>query len=548
MAIKGNLREASLTDVLQLLALGRKTGCLSVSDRSSFGRIFFDRGVITHASIVNRRDRLGDLLVKNEVVTSQQLSDAIAAQTGQNPPRLGEILISQGSLQREDLEHFIRIQIEEAVYFLFTWNQGTFYFEPGEFPDSSETLVSINPEGLLLEGARRVDEWTQIEKKVSSPDILFVVDRTHGNPEDSELSAHQRRVLPLMDGERSVREIVEDSGLMEFDACKAIFGLVQAGFARHRGRKREQTPESTIRPTRLQEHGNLGIAFYRTSMYEEAEREFLRILELDPAHLESHFYLGLIALRQKESRSAARRLMKLIEEGGRWPSAYHNLSLALELAGQVDAAFLTTEQGLDSFPNDRPLLLAKAILLTKQGKFGAAAEAFDRYGGAPGSGSTQPASYYAFCIIALAGAGRLGDAKRRAAEGVALHPRNAQLLTNAAAVAERAGDGQEAETLYGRAVDEGTDLPQAQRGLGDALYRRGAYDDAGAIYSRLVHGKGGAPGSADLLFKLGNIAYKRGDRKGAVRYWRETVQADPAHTVARTNLELVESVLAASNA
>ena len=68
MAIKGNLKEASLPDVLQLLAMGQKTGCLSLSDRSNFGYIFFDRGRITYASIVNRRDRLGDLLVKNGLI------------------------------------------------------------------------------------------------------------------------------------------------------------------------------------------------------------------------------------------------------------------------------------------------------------------------------------------------------------------------------------------------------------------------------------------------------------------------------------------------
>ena len=61
MAIRGSLREASLPDVLQLLAMGKKTGCLSVTHRNSFGYIYFDRGRIAYASIVNRRDRLGDL-------------------------------------------------------------------------------------------------------------------------------------------------------------------------------------------------------------------------------------------------------------------------------------------------------------------------------------------------------------------------------------------------------------------------------------------------------------------------------------------------------
>src|SRR5512146_2992898 len=128
MAIRGSLKEASLPDVLQLLAMGQKTGCLSVSHRNNFGYIYFDRGRISYASIVNRRDRLGDMLVKNGVVGEAQLEAAIAAQDPQRSKKLGELLVEQGALSHDELRQYIRIQIEEAVYFLFTWTQGTFNF------------------------------------------------------------------------------------------------------------------------------------------------------------------------------------------------------------------------------------------------------------------------------------------------------------------------------------------------------------------------------------------------------------------------------------
>ena len=112
MAIKGSLREASLPDVLQLLAMGQKTGCLSVTDRSSFGYIYFDRGRISYASIVNRRDRLGDMLVKAEIIEPEQLERAIEAQSHEHrEKRLGEILVEQGAISRDDLHHYVRVQI-----------------------------------------------------------------------------------------------------------------------------------------------------------------------------------------------------------------------------------------------------------------------------------------------------------------------------------------------------------------------------------------------------------------------------------------------------
>jgi tetratricopeptide (TPR) repeat protein len=536
MAIRGNLREASLADVLQLLALGRKTGCLSVSDRNSFGQIYFDHGAITHASIVNRRDRLGDMLVKNGLLSPEELEAAVQEQDRPNSPRIGEILVARGAISREALQRFIRVQIEEAVYFLFTWTQGTFYFESDERPPSTETLVAINPESVLLEGARRVDEWTLIEKKIPSPDIVFRLDYTHGDPAAEDLTADQRRIIPLLDGRRSVAEIVDHSGLMEFEASKAIYGLAQAGYARPIGRRKVR-PAELPRPGRLQEHYNLGIAFMRTRMFDEAEREFLRILELDPENLEAQFQLGVIELRRGRPREAARRFMTMIEEGGRWPSAFQNLTLALESGDRLEQALLVVEDALGTFAGDHRLLLSRAILLTRLGKFGAARRAFDAYRGASAGKVPHPACYYAYSMVALAGSGEIAEARLRVDEGLEQHPRSAPLLVNAATVLERSGASDEAEELYRRASEEKPDLLQAQRGLADALYRRGAYEEAGKIYERLA--RAGGAGVADLNFRLGNIAYKAGDRTAAVRYWRATVEADPNHAIARTNLELV---------
>ncbi|MBW8839790.1 MAG: DUF4388 domain-containing protein, partial [Gemmatimonadetes bacterium] len=110
MAIKGSLKEASLPDVLQLLAMGKKTGCLAVTHRSNFGYIFFEKGRICYASIVNRRDRLGDMLVKNSVISQEQLESAVAAQSKTRDKRIGELLVEQSALTREELHQYVRRQ------------------------------------------------------------------------------------------------------------------------------------------------------------------------------------------------------------------------------------------------------------------------------------------------------------------------------------------------------------------------------------------------------------------------------------------------------
>src|SRR6186997_413843 len=103
MAIKGSLREASLPDVLQLLSMGKKTGCLSVTHRQNFGYIYFNKGRICYASIVNRRDRLGDMLVKTGTVTQAQLDATIELQDRRRDKRLGELLVEQGAISQQQL-------------------------------------------------------------------------------------------------------------------------------------------------------------------------------------------------------------------------------------------------------------------------------------------------------------------------------------------------------------------------------------------------------------------------------------------------------------
>src|SRR5215207_2392636 len=211
MAIRGSLKEASLPDVLQLLAMGKKTGCLSVAYRANFGYIYFDKGRISYASVVNRRDRLGDLLVKNGLITQAQLDGSIAVQERRRDKRLGELLVEQGALSLEQLHITINVQIQEAVYFLFTWNQGTFNFEADVVPEEADYVVSINPESLLLEGARRVDEWGLIEKKIPTFDIVFEVDHLKLSSSDAELTVEQRAVLALLDGRIDVQGVVDAS-------------------------------------------------------------------------------------------------------------------------------------------------------------------------------------------------------------------------------------------------------------------------------------------------------------------------------------------------
>jgi tetratricopeptide (TPR) repeat protein len=538
MAIKGNLKEASLPDVLQLLAMGQKTGCLSLSDRSNFGYIFFERGRITYASIVNRRDRLGDLLVKNGLIQPAELTGAIDDQSRDpNRGRLGEILIRRGAITREQLEQYIRIQIEEAVYYLFTWTQGSFYFEAEQRPEEGAMLVSINPENLLLEGARRIDEWSLIEKKIPSLDLVFEIDRSK-ELDAADLSDEQRKIIPLTDGKRSVQELIDESGMVEFDVGKALFGLIQAGFAHPVGRRTVQVKE--VPQARIDEHRNLGIAFYKTGMYDEATREFRRVAELQPRNLDARFHLALIGLRKGDDRFALRYLKEVVELGGARASVFHAMALSLERLGRMADARFAADEAARLAPRRPQVILSRAILLLKAGEVHAALQGFAAYRELLADGR-PPAAYYAWALLAEASAGSPEAALRLGDEGVIKHPHAAPVYLHMGAVLERKGDWEQAEAMYRRATEEDRELPQAHKALGDSLYRRGAYDDAAESYAQAVRLNPRL--GDDVYFRMGNIHYKRMERAQAVELWRRALEINPQNSVVRTNLELVESVL-----
>lgn len=536
MAIKGSLKEASLPDVLQLLAMGGKTGCLSVTDRSNFGYIYFQKGRIVYATILNRRDRLGDMLVKEDVVTREQLDGAVAEQDrNRDGRRLGQILCDRGYLSESTLKRYVQRQIEEAVYHLFTWDQGTFHFEPGEEPDEEPILVSINPESLLLEGARRIDEWSQIEKKVPSFDLIFTADAERLSSLSEEgLTEAQQMILPFLDGAHTLWEVAEETALPEFDVGKALYGLISAGFVRRSG-VRDGNGRRAEAEARVEEHRNLGVAFYKTAMYEEAVREFRRVLELDSTALDAVFFLGLVALREGDTTAATQRFREVLDRGGDRAAVFNNLAVALEQPGKLTEALGVVEEALKKGRRDPKLYLTRAILQLKLTDPSAAKSTLDSY--REGLGSEPPALYYAVRVLSEALLGNLDGAADIVEEGLERHPNSAALLNNGGAVYERKGDLSRARELYERAYAHEPALPQASKNLGDVHYRNGAYDEAAEAYERAIRLD---PDLGDDVYaKLGNVYYKRRDREDAVRMWSRALELNPENEVVRTNLELV---------
>ena len=538
MAIKGNLKEASLPDVLQLLAMGKKTGCLSVTHRNNFGSIYFDKGRICYAAIVNRRDRLGDILLKSGAITPAQLQEAIESQEKQRDKRLGEILVGLGIISRDDLHKQIRLQIEEAVYFLFTWTQGTFNFEADIRPEEQDFLVLINPESLLLEGARRVDEWSLIEKKIPSFDIVFDIDLRRLDESAAKLTQEQQVLLPLIDGRRDVFAIIEDSGLVEFQVGKALYGLSTAGFLHRVGKSR--APDVIAPDARVEEHRNLGMAFYKTGMLDEAEREFRRVVELRATDMHARFFLGLVHLRLARWDDAVSDFEHAAHQRGAAPAVLHNLAFAFERKGEPAKAREALREAVKrGGEHDARVHTSLGVLALREGDLAAAEASFlaarPLFDGRPPS----PAWFH-YAALCVALAGKADEAIALLQEGVEAYPHAAVLHNNLSVAFERVGRHQEALAAAERGVSEDAGIAQLHKNIGDAHYRVALFDEAYEAYQRAV--KFNEALGPDVWIRLGNIRLKRNERDDAIKCWEHALQLDPANQTARNNIKAARAV------
>jgi uncharacterized protein DUF4388/tetratricopeptide repeat protein len=232
MAIEGPLRELGIHDVFQLLDLSRKTGVLRVTSdlRHNAGTVYFDAGTIVFAEIRSNPHPLGALLLRTGKIAEGDLERARDMQTrGGDQRPLGQILVAIGALSPRELERQMRFQIEEVVFEMMSWHEGFFSFGEEPVPVHDDG-VRIRTEALLMEGARRIDEWSRIEKRIPHLGVVpQLAPALEGNSGELNLLPAEWELLALIEGTRDVRTLASELGRSDFDIAKTLFGLESAG-------------------------------------------------------------------------------------------------------------------------------------------------------------------------------------------------------------------------------------------------------------------------------------------------------------------------------
>ena len=251
MALEGTIRDFGLADIFQLIGLQKKTGTLFLKGSDGTVNIYFEDGMVvkTEDSQMAARSHLGKILINRGKLTEEDLQSALEIQQS-TAQKLGYVLIGQGLVDREDLREALAFQMSETIYKVFRWRGGDYKFYQDKVDYERELIGPISSEHILMDGIRMLDEWPLIEKKLPSEgivlqrstrmmglefeaadaepaDIFTAEESPRGKP---GLSRDGLGILGLVDGARSIMEIIELSPVGRFDTSKALVELLDKGY------------------------------------------------------------------------------------------------------------------------------------------------------------------------------------------------------------------------------------------------------------------------------------------------------------------------------
>ena len=233
--MSGDIAAIPLAEILQVLQMQRQTGVLTVTNPKSSIVVYIRNGLIDFVQShgVSDEFKLGRYFLERGVLSRDQLDHVII--TKGHEQLLGHALVDAGLVGKEDLQQVLEKQSSELVYDVLRWPYGRFSFTREPFrPQADAAQLGLGISGLVLEGFRRVDEWRLMETTINFDQVVMIDQMALDSIAKGKLTRTDQRVLAMVDGKRTVNEIIHESAVSSFDAIKALYQLLQSRVLRPR--------------------------------------------------------------------------------------------------------------------------------------------------------------------------------------------------------------------------------------------------------------------------------------------------------------------------
>ncbi len=246
----GKLASISSPDLFTFINLIQRTGTLVFRDQGLTKRIYWERGEIIFASSTDPGESLGAFLVRHGKITPDQNLES--GQKVTPAKRQGVILVEIGALTPKGLWWGVKNQTQEIIYSLFTWNDGEFEFWATEKPYEERIRLSSSTTNLVMEGIRRLDEWPRIRELFPSTKIVVEAIPEEKRNTDITFTPSELAIFDLVDGQKTIREIIHVSGTEEFEVLRILMSLSLGGWVKKSVQKETApTPDQDDSPELL---------------------------------------------------------------------------------------------------------------------------------------------------------------------------------------------------------------------------------------------------------------------------------------------------------
>jgi len=230
MALKGNLRDFSITQLLNLINVAQKSGSLIVEGPSEKVWVFFREGKLAYAQVGQEDNSLASVLYKTKKLNGAQYR-AIRERAGNiSDKELGLLLINANYISQQDILSSLQNHFVGILNRLFTWVEGLFRFDNDLIPPENKITVKVNLENIIIEGSRRMRELEQLQDEIPSLDMaLTFTDRPGTNIRNVNLSVEEWRVVSYINPKNTMRQIAVTAKMNDLEMRRIVYGLLQAG-------------------------------------------------------------------------------------------------------------------------------------------------------------------------------------------------------------------------------------------------------------------------------------------------------------------------------
>ena len=223
MGIHGTLKTMNVSDLLQFMAAGRKTGTLKISRAGITKQIYLEKGLIVGSTSNDPREYMGQMLLHYGKIQEADLRTAIEIQR-QSGGILGMILSERGFVSNDDVLDILRKRTLEIIYDLFLWEEADFEFFDHETLPEKLIRIQVNATSVIMDGIYRIDEWARYREAIPSERVFFEL--ADGWTESLNESKETRELLDLVQQRMTVAEICYQMHTSMFHACALLFDLI----------------------------------------------------------------------------------------------------------------------------------------------------------------------------------------------------------------------------------------------------------------------------------------------------------------------------------